>query len=1126
MIAERSNFAFFQTVEPQLCRLGSLAERYFTEDPNTCLLKLRQLAETIAKLTAGRFGLVLAQSDSFATIISLLRNEVSLPREVSDLFHSLRSVGNEAAHAGKDTHRDALQALKFARQLSGWYMRVFHDNSFTLTAYIPPSAPSAATDALKAELEAMRTALQAALSESEQAQITAQTLARQNQSAEDEAAQARQEREVWAQLAADAERDKNELTQRLQRLIEAGSAEPTVTRQAKIEQAKLAASKITLDEAETRAIIDQQLSDAGWEADSKALRYASGARPVKGRFMAIAEWPTDSGPADYALFHGLTLLGTVEAKRKNKNVMEVLAQAQRYAKDIKLIDCHPPEGGPWGEFKAPFIFSTNGRPYLRQIKALSGIWRRDLRDPNNPAEVLTGWPTPQGLMLRLGVDRKAAHEALGKQALDFGFPLRPYQQKAIQKVEAALSEDARSILVAMATGTGKTKLAIAMLYRLIAAKRFRRVCFVVDRSALGEQTEREFATTKVINGKTFSDIFGMKGLEDVHPDEDTRIHICTIQGLVKRVLYSNDPAEAPAVDQYDLLVVDECHRGYLLDREMSEGDMTFRSQDDYISKYRRVLEHFDAVKIGLTATPALHTTDIFGPPIYTYSYREAVVDGFLIDHEPPIRIGTLLSEAGIRFEKDEEVDLVHVASGDIEKATLPDSLDFEVEQFNKSVITVPFNRAIAQELTNHIDITGPEKTLVFAVSKAHADILVEELRKAFRDAQGPFPDETIRRITGEVDKVGQLILSYRNDPLPKIAVTVDLLTTGVDVPRITNLVFMRRVNSRILYEQMLGRATRLCPEIEKNTFRIFDAVDLYTHLQHLTDMKPVASDPKFTLEMLFAEMVGPADEEHKARVREQIIVRMRRRIKKMPDEARARYEKAAGETPEASLARFMKGDAAGLATWLANKPNLGAILDWTNDDGTPRYIPISEHPDEVTGVTHGYGAGSKPEDFLDAFTKFVRENVNTMTALQIVVQRPAELTRQELRQLRLELDAAGFSDVNVKRAWADATNEEIAASIIGFIRQAALGDALIPYATRINQAVQRILKSRQWTTVQRQWIERIGQQLEKQQVLDRDAFEQEPFAARGGWSAINKAFNGELDKVVRDITEQIWKDAG
>ena len=450
----------------------------------------------------------------------------------------------------------------------------------------------------------------------------------------------------------------------------------------------------------------------------------------------------------------------------------------------------------------------------------------------------------------LGIDAEAAQADLRTRPIEFSFPLRPYQKRAIEAVEAALETERRAMLLAMATGTGKTKVSIALLYRLLAAKRFRRVCFVVDRSALGTQAAGEFATTRIVSAKTFGDIFGLKGLNTIKPESETKVHICTIQGLVKRILFNEDSATAPPVDQYDLMVVDECHRGYLLDREMSDAELSFRSQDDYVSKYRRVLEYFDAVKIGLTATPALHTVDIFGLPIFTYSYREAVIDGFLIDHDPPLRITTALAQSGIRFKRGDEVKLIDTRTGAVDLALLPDDVQFDVEEFNKKVVTVAFNRTVADELARHIDPNLPGKTLIFAVNDAHADIVVEQVKNAFREAYGEIEDGAVRKITGSVDRVGDLIRSFRNDTMPKIAVTVDLLTTGIDVPKIENLVFLRRVNSRILYEQMLGRATRQCPEIGKETFRIFDAVDLYPHLQNLTAMKPVVIDPAITLEQL------------------------------------------------------------------------------------------------------------------------------------------------------------------------------------------------------------------------------------------------------------------------------------
>ena len=1127
MLGSAKNFVFLQAQEPQLYRLSSLAERYFVDDPNTCHIKLRQFSELLCQLAAARFGIETTVGEAHADLLRRLKFDRALPREVGDLFHALRVSGNRAAHEQAGDHSSALVSLKVARQLAIWFARTFYDPGLAAGPFVPPKKPDEASIELQAELERLRREVESARSESDALRQAAVAAEQAKLSATEVSERERQDREAWEQLATEAEAAKSGLAAQLQAALKAAKSDASPDPEIVLELARDAADQINLDESSTRALIDQQMRDAGWEADTRALRYANGARPIKNRNRAIAEWPTMTGPADYALFCGLKLVATVEAKRRNRNVMEVLRQAERYAAGIHMHESEIADGGPWGEFKAPFAFSANGRPYLKQLAALSGIWRRDLRDSNNPAEVISGWPTPRGLIERFAVDKRAAAKILEAEPFDFGFQIRPYQKLAIEAVEGALAADQRAILVAMATGTGKTKLAIAMLYRLIAARRFRRVCFVVDRSALGEQTEREFTTTKVISGKAFADIFGLKGLSDVSPDDDTRIHICTIQGLVRRVLYSESAEDAPAIDQYDLMIVDECHRGYLLDREMSEGDLMFRSQDDYVSKYRRVLEHFDAVKIGLTATPALHTTEIFGKPVFTFSYREAVIDGFLVDHEPPIRIGTKLSEGGIHFVRDEQIDFLHPTSGALETAILPDDIDFDVEQFNRGVVTVAFNRAVAEELTKYIDPGEPAKTLIFAVSKAHADILVKELRDAFRKAYGEMPDATVQKLTGEVDQVGKLILAFRNDPLPKIAVTVDLLTTGVDVPKIANLVFMRRVNSRILYEQMLGRATRLCPEIGKESFRIFDAVDLYAQLQNLTDMKPVAADPNFTLTRLFEELAGRGDADHKNRIREQIIVRLRRRLKRLTAEARARFEREADETPEASLHRFLTGDPVDLSKWAAERPGLGPILDWTNDDGTPRYIPISEHDDQVTSVTRGYGEGAtRPEDFLDAFTRFVRENVNRIAALAIVVQRPQELTREELRQLRLELDAAGFTDSKIKRAWVDAKNEDIAASIIGYIRQAAIGDPLIPYADRVRSAVAAIQAQRQWTEVQRNWIRRIGDQLALELVVDRAAFDAEPFAALGGWNRIDKVFNGELSGVVRDLNDNIWKRAG
>jgi type I restriction enzyme R subunit len=1044
-----ANFNFLQAHDPQLVRLGALAERYFKDDPSTSLMKLRQFAEILAQLTAAKSGLLVSPEEPQSDLLRRLKFERVIPAEVGELFHQIRISGNRATHEVSGNHAEALTALKFARHLGVWFHRTFANAAFAPGAFVPPPDPSAATQALHDELSLLRQTLDQTRSETERAHLAADAEARERLSAEERARKEAEDRAVWEQIAAEAEAAKAALAAELQSLQAAAVKAPPQKAAEIIAKAEAAAAEIDIDEASTRALIDEQLRARGWEADTPSLRYSMGSRPAKGRNMAIAEWPTKSGPADYALFFGTRCIAVVEAKRRNKNVSSHIDQAQRYSRGFKFEGGAETIGGPWpdGEksFFVPFVFSANGRPYLKQIETHSGIWFRDVRIATNHRRALADWPTPDGLKAMLEIDVTAAQADLASRPFDFAFPLRPYQRKAIEKVEEALSRDERSMLLAMATGTGKTKLAIAMLYRLLAANRFHRVSFVVDRNALGTQAAGEFSTTRIVSAKTFADIFGLKGLDTALPDSETKVHICTIQGLVKRVLYASDPADVPPVDQYDLIVVDECHRGYLLDREMSDAELSFRSEEDYISKYRRVLEYFDAVKIGLTATPALHTVSIFGKPLFKYSYREAVIDGHLIDHEPPIQITTALSKAGIKFAKGEQVEVIDPRTGAIDLATTPDEIRFDVEGFNKKVITEPFNQTVAEELAKYIDPNLPGKTLVFAVSDPHADIVVAELKKAFKAAYGDVEDAAIQKITGSVDRPGDRIRSFRNDDLPKIAVTVDLLTTGIDVPRIENLVFIRRVNSRILYEQMLGRATRTCPEIGKETFRIFDAVDLYPHLENLTEMKPVVVNTNISLEQMFEEFARLEEEAHRNEVRDQILVKMRRNIKRLNDQARALYLAETGETPEATLKRLAEDPAAATAAWVKEHPSIGRILEWDLDGSASVLIPISHHPDEVVEVTRGYGGGKKPEDFLDGFTAFIQANVNKITALTIVVQRPRDLTRAELRALRLELDALGYSDTSLRRAWSDTKNEDIAASIRWLRAAGSVGRRLDPF---------------------------------------------------------------------------------
>jgi type I restriction enzyme R subunit len=459
---QSGNFSFLAKNDPQLVRLGALAERYFGDDPNTSLIKLRQFAELLAQLIAAKAGLFTNSEEQQSDLLRRLKFERVLPSEVADFFHQVRISGNQATHAHKGDHAQALTTLKIARQLGLWYFRTFVDKNFKSGPFVPPADPAAPTMALHEEMARLRQTLDEFRSAAEKAKITAEEESHARLSAEERAARDREERALWEQLADEAEQAKLTLAAQLESLQAAAAPATPQTTVALIARAEDAAAAIDIDEAATRTLIDIHLRARGWEVDTPTLRYSAGVRPAKGRNMAIAEWPTKSGPADYALFVGTQCIAVVEAKRKNKNVSAFIDQAQRYARGFHFSGGAEAIGGPWTEtqensFLVPFVFSANGRPYLKQVETQSGIWFRDARKIANHRRALVDWPTPDGLKGMLEIDAETAQATLKTQPIEFGFPLRPYQKRAIEKVEEALATDRRAMLLAMATGTGKTK---------------------------------------------------------------------------------------------------------------------------------------------------------------------------------------------------------------------------------------------------------------------------------------------------------------------------------------------------------------------------------------------------------------------------------------------------------------------------------------------------------------------------------------------------------------------------------------------------------------------------------------------------------------------------------------------
>lgn len=812
-------------------------------------------------------------------------------------------------------------------------------------------------------------------------------------------------------------------------------------------------------------------------------------------------------------------------------------QCKEYSRNVRNAD-QAYQIGTWGNYKVPFTFATNGRPYLEQYDTKSGVWFLDLRQPDNAPKALKGWISPTGMLELLEKDIAARNQDLREIPYDLlrdrdGLNLREYQIRAIEAAEKAILNGQRNILLAMATGTGKTRTVLGMIYRFLKTGRFRRILFLVDRTSLGEQASDVFREVKLEDLMTLDDIYNIKSLEDKGIDRETRIQVATVQSMVKRILYNNEDT-MPAVSDFDLLIIDEAHRGYILDKEMGDDEILYRDQIDYQSKYRSVVEYFDAVKIALTATPALQTTEIFGQPVFKYTYREAVIEGYLVDHDAPHKLVTRLGKEGIHYKEGDTVVMYDPVTGEITNSELlDDELDFDVESFNRQVITEPFNRTVLAEIAREIDPESPEtqgKTLIYAVNDDHADLIVKILKEIY--AETGVDNDAIMKITGSVGggnkkKVKDAIKRFKNERFPSVAVTVDLLTTGIDVPAITTLVFMRRVKSRILFEQMMGRATRLCPEIHKTHFEIYDPVGVYGSLEAVNTMKPVAANPSTTFEQLLEGLEVMDDADRVRNQIDQIIAKLQRKKRHMDSKTMEHFmSMTGGQDPAKFIADIQQRSPEDAKNLLLANGELFKMLGQLKPD-MRRPVVISDHEDELLEHSRGYGSGSKPEDYLDAFAEYIKTNRNEIAALNILCTRPKELTREGLKSLRLTLDREGFTTQQLNTAVSQMTNEEIAADMISLIRRYAIGSALISHEARIRRAVDRLKKAHSFSKQELSWIARMEKYLMEESVLNVTVFDEDGrFQAQGGFAKINKVFGNQLESIILELNEYLYDDGG
>ena len=383
---------------------------------------------------------------------------------------------------------------------------------------------------------------------------------------------------------------------------------------------------------------------------------------------AVTEYPTSNGPADYALFVNGRLLGIIEAKKVGVGPQNVLEQARRYSRGATT------GSGNWNGFRVPFLYATNGEVF----------WYSDERLPNALSSQVTGLPSPDALEDRFSRDLVSAVARLQGTPLHHITRLRDYQRRCITAVEEHLATGQREMLVAMATGTGKTYVTVAQIYRLLQSRFARRVLFLVDRKALAAQAVREFNAFSTPNGFKFTQEFELFSQrfqrEDFGDDEPfdpkvlpqdyltaprpahTFVYVCTIQRIARYLFGAQGgfPQSGDDVDRdddadlleipphaFDLIIADECHRGY-------------SAQE--LGVWSATLDHFDAVKVGLTATPAAHTVSRFGHPVFRYGIDEAIRDGFLVDWDA-VAVSSEVKMNGVFLREGEAVTNIATDTG-------------------------------------------------------------------------------------------------------------------------------------------------------------------------------------------------------------------------------------------------------------------------------------------------------------------------------------------------------------------------------------------------------------------------------------------------------------------------------
>jgi type I restriction enzyme, R subunit len=918
-----------------------------------------------------------------------------------------------------------------------------------------------------------------------------------------------------------------------------------------------------------RELIDAQLTMAGWLVQSKTEVNLSAARGI-----AVREYQTTVGPADYVLFVDRKPVGVIEAKREEEGerLTTVEDQSREYASSkLKYL-----QNGP-----LPFVFESTGT--LTRFT--------DYRDPKPRSRPVFHFHKPD----TLGEWVKEADTVRARlreiPALD-EFGLRPAQKMAIKNLEVSFKDNRPKALIQMATGAGKTFTACTFVYRLLKFAKAKRILFLVDTRNLGEQAEQEFLKYQPTDdNRKFTELYNVQRLSSSYIASDSQVCISTIQRLYAvlqgKVLEDSAEEENPnesswnwqkkdplpvaynpknPIEQFDFIIIDECHRSIY-------------------NLWKQVLDYYDAFLIGLTATPDKRTFGFFNENVVSeYTYEESVVDGVNVPYDV-YTIETEITQAGAKIKAKEFVDKREKLSRKKRWEQLDSDLDYTPNQLDKDVVNPSqirnviraFKEALPTIFPDRFDEAGEfevPKTLVFAKTDSHADDIIQIIREEFNEG-----NDFCKKVTYKIEEDPKSVLNrFRNSWAPRITVTVDMIATGTDVKPLEVLLFMRDVKSANYFEQMKGRGTRTInfddllkvsrtAKHTKTHFVIVDAIGAIKSKK--TDSRPLERKPTIPLkDLLGAVKMGAQDEDlflslanRLLRLDKQLTEPEKAKFSALTDgksmqtvvkellnaynpdviesiESQVRNEKR-GEAPD-QISNCISEEVEKLRTSAA-KVFTGELNEYIeNVRKAHDQIIDTVNQDKVTKTEWDKFTTEKAQQVIQDFTAYIEQHKDEIIALSLFYDQPyrrRELTFKMIQEVMetLKLEKPTLAPNYVWEAFKqldqvkeNSPKNELVALVSLIRKVSGIDQHLTPFDRTVNENFQKWIfrqnagQHNKFTEEQMAWLRMIKDHMANSFHLEMEDLDFTPFDAQGGrgrmWELFGTEMNTIIDEMNRDIS--------